>query len=205
MRVNEIAEDDLDPFEALASSRKIIPLDDSHKAADRSPATLRLHHALGRRPSSLADPHQGPGRIAQRSRGQGTGTGRRVCDDLRRPESRQSQLLSVSLERRWLAGLSFFAWRIGGGHLEPGRPRMDDLLLQSPGRPGDGRQTRRRHRRPRSRRLCLQVARRSRPGRQDAGPGRHRRGRDLCRSQDDAQGAQGRPVGGGDRAPQRRR
>jgi hypothetical protein len=32
IRVNEIAEDDQDPFEALASSRKIIPLDDSHKA-----------------------------------------------------------------------------------------------------------------------------------------------------------------------------
>jgi len=32
IRVNEVAEDDLDPFEALASSRKIIPLDNSHKA-----------------------------------------------------------------------------------------------------------------------------------------------------------------------------
>jgi hypothetical protein len=32
VRVNEVADDDLDPFEALASSRKIIPLDDSHKA-----------------------------------------------------------------------------------------------------------------------------------------------------------------------------
>jgi hypothetical protein len=32
VRVNAVAEDDLDPFEALASSRKIIPLDDSHKA-----------------------------------------------------------------------------------------------------------------------------------------------------------------------------
>ncbi len=32
IRVNEIAEDDQDPFEVLASSRKIIPLDDSHKA-----------------------------------------------------------------------------------------------------------------------------------------------------------------------------
>jgi len=32
IRVNEIAEDDQDPFETLASSRKIIPLDDSHKA-----------------------------------------------------------------------------------------------------------------------------------------------------------------------------
>ena len=32
MRVNAVAEDDLDPFEALTSGRKIIPLDDSHKA-----------------------------------------------------------------------------------------------------------------------------------------------------------------------------
>jgi hypothetical protein len=32
VRINEVAKDDLDPFEALASSRKIIPLDDSHKA-----------------------------------------------------------------------------------------------------------------------------------------------------------------------------
>ena len=32
VRVNEVADEDLDPFEALASSRKIIPLDDSHKA-----------------------------------------------------------------------------------------------------------------------------------------------------------------------------
>jgi hypothetical protein len=32
IRVNEIAEDDQDPFEALASSRKIIALDDGHKA-----------------------------------------------------------------------------------------------------------------------------------------------------------------------------
>jgi hypothetical protein len=32
IRVNEIAEDDQDPFELLASSRKIIPLDESHKA-----------------------------------------------------------------------------------------------------------------------------------------------------------------------------
>jgi hypothetical protein len=32
VRVNEVAEDDLDPFEALATSRKIIPLDDGHKA-----------------------------------------------------------------------------------------------------------------------------------------------------------------------------
>jgi hypothetical protein len=32
IKVNEIAEDDQDPFEALASSRKIVPLDESHKA-----------------------------------------------------------------------------------------------------------------------------------------------------------------------------
>ena len=32
VRINEVADDNIDPFEALASSRKIIPLDDSHKA-----------------------------------------------------------------------------------------------------------------------------------------------------------------------------
>jgi len=32
IKVNEIAENDQDPFEALASSRKIVPLDESHKA-----------------------------------------------------------------------------------------------------------------------------------------------------------------------------
>jgi len=32
VRINQIAEDDQDPFEALTSSRKITPLDDSHKA-----------------------------------------------------------------------------------------------------------------------------------------------------------------------------
>jgi len=32
IRINEIAEENLDPFEALASSRRIVPLDKSHKA-----------------------------------------------------------------------------------------------------------------------------------------------------------------------------
>ena len=32
VRINEVTDDDLDPFEALASSQKIISLDDSHKA-----------------------------------------------------------------------------------------------------------------------------------------------------------------------------
>ena len=32
VRINEVSEDQQDPFEALASSRKMIPLDDSHKA-----------------------------------------------------------------------------------------------------------------------------------------------------------------------------
>jgi hypothetical protein len=32
IRVNQITEEDQDPFEALASSRKIVPLDESHKA-----------------------------------------------------------------------------------------------------------------------------------------------------------------------------
>lgn len=32
IRINEVAEDDLDPFEALTTSRKMVPLDDVHKA-----------------------------------------------------------------------------------------------------------------------------------------------------------------------------
>jgi len=32
VRINEIAEENLDPFDALASSRRIVPLDKSHKA-----------------------------------------------------------------------------------------------------------------------------------------------------------------------------
>ncbi len=32
IRINQITEEDQDPFEALASSRKIVPLDESHKA-----------------------------------------------------------------------------------------------------------------------------------------------------------------------------
>jgi hypothetical protein len=32
VRINEVQDDDLDPFEALASAQKIIPLDDAHKA-----------------------------------------------------------------------------------------------------------------------------------------------------------------------------
>ena len=62
IRVNEIAEDDQDPFEALASSRKIIPLDDSHKAQIealmRSGATtlwVADHHLLQTHTSALQE------------------------------------------------------------------------------------------------------------------------------------------------------
>ena len=62
IRVNEIAEDDQDPFEALASSQKIIPLDDSHKAQIealmRSGATtlwVADHHLLQTHTTALRE------------------------------------------------------------------------------------------------------------------------------------------------------
>jgi len=67
VRVNEIAEDDLDPFEALASSRKIIPLDDSHKAQiealQRSGYTtlwVADHHLLQTHTKALEELLNGP-------------------------------------------------------------------------------------------------------------------------------------------------
>ena len=62
IRINEVADDDMDPFEALASSRKIIPLDDSHKAQIealmRSGATtlwVADHHLLQTHTTALRD------------------------------------------------------------------------------------------------------------------------------------------------------
>ena len=62
IRVNEIAEDDQDPFERLASSRKMVPLDDSHKAQIealmRSGATtlwVADHHLLQTHTVALRD------------------------------------------------------------------------------------------------------------------------------------------------------
>lgn len=62
IRVNEIAEEHQDPFEALASSRRIIPLDDSHKAQIealmRSGATtlwVADHHLLQTHTVALRD------------------------------------------------------------------------------------------------------------------------------------------------------
>ena len=67
IRVNEIADDDQDPFEALASSRKIIPLDDSHKAQIealmRSGATtlwVADHHLLQTHTTALRDLLESP-------------------------------------------------------------------------------------------------------------------------------------------------
>ena len=67
VRVNEIAENDLDPFEALASSRKIIPLDDSHKAQiealGRSGYTtlwIADHHLLQTHTKALEELLNGP-------------------------------------------------------------------------------------------------------------------------------------------------
>jgi hypothetical protein len=67
VRINEVAEDDMDPFEALASSRKIIPLDESHKAQIealmRSGATtlwVADHHLLQTHTTALRDLLEGP-------------------------------------------------------------------------------------------------------------------------------------------------
>jgi hypothetical protein len=67
VRINEVAEDDMDPFEALASSRKIVPLDDSHKA--QIEALMRSgfttlwvadHHLLQTHTVALRDLLEGP-------------------------------------------------------------------------------------------------------------------------------------------------
>ena len=62
VRINGVAEDDMDPFEVLASSRKIIPLDDSHKAQIealmRSGATtlwVADHHLLQTHTTALRE------------------------------------------------------------------------------------------------------------------------------------------------------
>ena len=67
VRINEVAKDDLDPFEALASSRKIIPLDDSHKAQiealQRSGYTtlwVADHHLLQTHTCALKGLMEGP-------------------------------------------------------------------------------------------------------------------------------------------------
>lgn len=67
VRVNEIAADDQDPFEVLASSQKIIPLDQSHKAQIealmRSGATtlwVADHHLLQTHTTALRDLLNGP-------------------------------------------------------------------------------------------------------------------------------------------------
>ena len=64
VRINQVADDDVDPFEALASSRKIISLDDSTKP-NRSPHAIRRHHPLGCRPPFAANPHQSPERAIE--------------------------------------------------------------------------------------------------------------------------------------------
>jgi hypothetical protein len=67
IRVNEIAEDDQDPFEALTSSRKIVPLDDGHKA--QIEALMRSgyttlwvadHHLLQTHTCALKELAEGP-------------------------------------------------------------------------------------------------------------------------------------------------
>ncbi|MGD0901175.1 MAG: hypothetical protein ABR915_25380 [Thermoguttaceae bacterium] len=67
IRVNEIAEDDQDPFKTLTSSRKIVPLDNDHKtqieALMRSRATtlwVADHHLLQTHTTALRDLLNGP-------------------------------------------------------------------------------------------------------------------------------------------------
>ena len=137
IRVNEIAEDDQDPFEALASSRKIIPLDDSHKAQiealQRSGCTtlwVADHHLLQTHTC-------GPQGVDRRPGGQGPEAGRHLRDQLRRPGSRHAQLLPLPAAQRGLAGLPLLARHRRGRHLDPGRPGLDHLLLQPLPGPGD--------------------------------------------------------------------
>ncbi len=58
VRISEVTDADLDPFEVLASSRKIIPLDNSHKAQIEALTGSGVHHALGPRLSPAANAHQ---------------------------------------------------------------------------------------------------------------------------------------------------
>ena len=84
VRINEVADDKLDAFEALATSRKIIPLDDSHKAQiealQRSGYTtlwVADHHLLQTHTCRLEGISGQPG-------GQGTRPDRRLRDQSRK-------------------------------------------------------------------------------------------------------------------------
>ena len=153
-----MAEDDLDPFEALASSRKIIPLDDSHKAQiealQRSGYTtlwIADHHLLQTHTCALQDLMEGP-------EGKELGLVGVFETNSAGPEPRQPQLFPLSLAQRCLAGLPLLARRLGSRYLEPGRPGLDHLLLQPPAGPGDRRQDARRHRRPGQRGYVFKTA-----------------------------------------------
>ncbi len=142
VRVNEVADDDLDPFEALASGQKIIPLDDSHKAQiealQRSHYTtlwIADHHLLQTHTCALKQLMDGPeGKELKlvgvfETNSQGRNPGNPNC-------------FLFPLPNGGLAGLPLLARRRGGRDLDPGRRRVDHLLLQPPARPGDRRQGR---------------------------------------------------------------
>ena len=78
VRINEVADDELDPFEALASSQKIIPLDDCHKAQIEA-LQRSITRPSGSPTTTCCKPTPGPQRVDRR-RGQGTETGRRLRD-----------------------------------------------------------------------------------------------------------------------------
>ena len=136
--------------------------------------------------------------LRESAEGQGTEAGRHLQDQLRRARPGYAQLLSLPAAQRGLAGLPLFARHRRGGHLDPGRTRMDHLLLQSLPRPGDRLHALRR-RRARRRRLRLLFGRGRHPSRQDLGRRPHA-AEGHRRPQSDAQGPQGRPAGRGDRA-----
>ena len=184
VRVNGIADDsDLSPFEALASSRKIIPLDASHRkqieALQQSGFTtlwIDDHHLLQTHTCALKALRDGPDGAALKLIGpfetnsEGHNPGNPNC------------FLFPLLDGGWRV-LSLLTRRGRGQYLEPGRRGLDHLLLQPLARPADGGHAPRRLRRPGQDRLHVQDARRCCAGRQDAGPD-HRSGPNLRRPED---------------------
>ena len=148
VRVNEVSDDKLDAFEALASAQKFTPLDSKHKAIiealQRSNYTtlwITDHHLLQTHTCALKGLMDGP-RIGRPE------AGRRLRDHFPGPEPRQSELFSLPAAGRSLARYRFSPGVVGSRDLEPGRCWLDHVLLQSPSRPRDCRQGPRRYRRP---------------------------------------------------------
>ena len=170
----------------------------------RGPPALQLHDALDRRPPPAADPHLRLERLMEAPRTELKLVG--VFDT-------NSQGRNPGNPNCFLFPLPNGAWRVypllarrcGGRDLEPGRCRLDDLLLQPPAGPGDRRQGPRRHRRPGQEGIRLSKPRRRHEGRQGPGPARHDHRPDVRGPQDHAQAPQGRPPDCGDRTYQRGR